>query len=89
MNNIIVGQSGGPTAVINSSLAGVYKTAKDLGVNKVFGMLYGIKGLLDRKIIDMDEKIKSELDIELLKRTHVSFKFFVYCENIIFPLFSI
>lgn len=73
MNNIIVGQSGGPTAVINSSLAGVYKTAKDLGVNKVFGMLYGIKGLLDRKIIDMDEKIKSELDIELLKRTPSSF----------------
>ena len=27
--NVIVGQSGGPTAVINSSLAGVYKTAKD------------------------------------------------------------
>ena len=73
MNNIIVGQSGGPTAVINSSLAGVYKTAKDLGVNKVFGMLYGIKGLLDRKIIDMDEKIKSEIDIELLKRTPSSF----------------
>lgn len=108
MNNIIVGQSGGPTAVINSSLAGVYKTAKDLGVNKVFGMLYGIKGLLDRKIIDMDEKIKSELDIELLKRTPSSFlgscrfklpeiddntgiydEIFVYCENIIFPLFSI
>ena len=29
--NVIVGQSGGPTAVINASLAGVYKTAKDMG----------------------------------------------------------
>ncbi len=29
--NIIVGQSGGPTSVINSSLAGVYKTAKERG----------------------------------------------------------
>ena len=29
--NVIVGQSGGPTAVINSSLAGVYKTARDRG----------------------------------------------------------
>ena len=31
--NVIVGQSGGPTAVINSSLAGVFKTAKDRGTN--------------------------------------------------------
>ena len=40
--NVIVGQSGGPTAVINSSLAGVFKTAKDRGANKVYGMLHGI-----------------------------------------------
>ena len=45
--NIIVGQSGGPTAVINSSLAGVYKTAKERGFHKVYGMLHGIQGLLD------------------------------------------
>ncbi len=31
MGNVIVGQSGGPTAVINSSLAGVFKTARDSG----------------------------------------------------------
>ena len=31
--NVIVGQSGGPTAVINASLAGVYKTAKDMGAD--------------------------------------------------------
>ena len=37
--NVIVGQSGGPTAVINSSLAGVFKTAKDRGARKVYGML--------------------------------------------------
>ena len=60
--NVIVGQSGGPTAVINSSLAGVYKTAKDRGAKKVFGMLHGIQGLLS-------EHIKNDLDIELLKRT--------------------
>ena len=29
MKNIVVGQSGGPTAVINSSVAGVYKRAKE------------------------------------------------------------
>ena len=42
--NIIIGQSGGPTAVINSSAAGVYKAAKAAGVKKVFvrsGIRYG------------------------------------------------
>ena len=34
--NVIVGQSGGPTSVINSSLVGVYKTAKDMGCLKVY-----------------------------------------------------
>ena len=45
IGNVIVGQSGGPTSVINSSLVGVYKTARDRGAKKVYGMLHGIKGL--------------------------------------------
>lgn len=44
IGNVIVGQSGGPTSVINSSLVGVYKTARDRGAKKVYGMLHGIKG---------------------------------------------
>ena len=40
--NVLVGQSGGPTAVINSSLAGVVKTAMERGFNQVYGMRYGI-----------------------------------------------
>ena len=67
--NVIVGQSGGPTAVINSSLAGVYKTAKDRGAKKVYGMLHGIQGLLQERYVDLSEHIKTDLDIELLKRT--------------------
>lgn len=67
--NLIVGQSGGPTAVINSSLAGVFKTAKDLGVKKVYGMLHGIKGLLDRQYVDLADTITSLMAIDLLKRT--------------------
>ena len=43
VGNVIVGQSGGPTSGINSSLVGVYKTAKDRGANKVYGMLHGTK----------------------------------------------
>ena len=66
--NVIVGQSGGPTAAINASLAGVYRTAKDRGANKVYGMLHGIQGLLKEKYIDLSDHIKTELDAELLKR---------------------
>ena len=67
--NVIVGQSGGPTAAINSSLAGVYRTAKDRGAKKVYGMLHGIQGLLKERYIDLSEHITNELDVELLKRT--------------------
>lgn len=71
--NVIVGQSGGPTAAINSSLAGVYRTAKDRGAKKVYGMLHGIQGLLQERYIDLSEYITTELDAELLKRTPAAF----------------
>lgn len=71
--NVIVGQSGGPTAAINSSLAGVYRTAKDRGANKVYGMLHGIQGLLQERYLDLSEYITTELDAELLKRTPAAF----------------
>ena len=71
--NIIVGQSGGPTAVINSSLAGVYKTAKERGFHTVYGMLHGIQGLLDEQYVDLSTQIHSDMDIELLKRTPSAF----------------
>ena len=71
--NVIVGQSGGPTAAINSSLAGVYRTAKDRGANKVYGMLHGIQGLLQERYLDLSEYITTELDAVLLKRTPAAF----------------
>ena len=71
--NIIVGQSGGPTSVINSSLAGVYKTAKERGFHKVYGMLHGIQGFLDEQYVDLSTQIHSDMDIELLKRTPSAF----------------
>ena len=73
MKNVIVGQSGGPTSVINSSLLGVFKTAKDRGADIVYGMVHGIKGLLDRDIVDLSAQIKNDLDMDLLKRTPSSF----------------
>ena len=72
-HNIIVGQSGGPTSVINSSLAGVFATAKELGAGKIYGMRNGIEGLLEERYIDMTEYIKNSMDVEILKRTPSSF----------------
>ena len=71
--NVIVGQSGGPTAVINSSLAGVYRTAIDRGAKKVYGMLFGIQGLMDEQYVDLSKYIRSDLDVEILKRTPSAF----------------
>lgn len=71
--NVVVGQSGGPTSVINSSLVGVFKAAKDAGIEKIYGMRNGIEGFLNRKVVDMSEYVKNDLDIELLKRTPSSF----------------
>ena len=72
MKKLIVGQSGGPTSVINASLAGVYYGAKKKGF-KVYGMLNGIEGLLQEQIIDLDEYFEDKNNLELLKRTPSSF----------------
>ena len=71
--NVIVGQSGGPTAAINSSLAGVYRTAIDRGVKKVYGMKNGVQGLLEERYVDLSEHIRNDLDVELLKRTPAAY----------------
>ncbi len=73
MKNLVVGQSGGPTSVINGSLAGVYYGAKKAGFNKVYGMLNGIEGLLEDRLVDLDEYFKDKNNLELLKRTPSSF----------------
>ncbi|HUM82807.1 MAG TPA: 6-phosphofructokinase [Lachnospiraceae bacterium] len=71
--NVIVGQSGGPTAAINSSLAGVYRTAIDRGYKKVYGMLHGVQGLMEERYIDLSQHITNGLDAELLKRTPAAY----------------
>ena len=58
IGNVIVGQSGGPTSVINSSLVGVYKTARDRGAKKVYGMLHGIKGLLTDSMLTFQRRLR-------------------------------
>ena len=73
MKNVIVGQSGGPTSVINASLLGVYKTAKDRGADKIYGMVHGIEGFLEDKLIELEEYLEEPTGIELLKRTPSAF----------------
>lgn len=71
--NIIIGQSGGPTAAINATLAGVFSAGKKLCEGKVYGMLGGVEGLLQENFVDMCEKLSSDHDVELLKRTPSSY----------------
>ena len=71
--NAIVGQSGGPTSVINSSLAGVYSTCKQLGVDTVYGMVHGIQGLLLEQYVDLDKIIRNDMYLEALKKTPAAF----------------
>ena len=66
--NLLVAQSGGPTAVINSSVAGVIQEAgRHEDIEEIYGGLNGIYGILNEELIDInEEKAKS---IEALKHT--------------------
>ena len=60
---LIIGQSGGPTAVINASAYGVIRTALDSDcITTVYGANYGIKGVLDDRLFIMDKEDRAELD---------------------------
>lgn len=57
VHTILVGQSGGPTAAINASLAGVVRTAHAHGL-RVLGMRNGIQGFLEGNVIDLTEALE-------------------------------
>ncbi|MEG0228996.1 MAG: 6-phosphofructokinase [Oscillospiraceae bacterium] len=68
--NAIVAQSGGPTVVINASLAGVADAClKAEEIDKVYGGCNGIEGILAGQIIDMGAQLGSDDLIETLKLT--------------------
>jgi ATP-dependent phosphofructokinase / diphosphate-dependent phosphofructokinase len=59
--NAIVGQSGGPTAVINQSLVGVIQGVKECGhIEQLLGARHGVRGIVDEKFIDL-KKASGEL----------------------------
>ena len=62
VGSLIVGQSGGPSSVINCSAYGVIKTGlENPNITKVYGAFHGIKGVLNDQLMIMDEEDPAEL----------------------------
>ena len=56
-NNLVIGQSGGATAVINASLVGAFNSAvQDARIDGIYGMRYGVEGLLREELIDLRQQ---------------------------------
>lgn len=69
-NNLLIAQSGGPTSVINASLAGAIRAAMNSPeIGTVYGALHGLEGILKNRIIVAADSLKTDEDFECLKRT--------------------
>ena len=72
MKNLVIGQSGGPTAVINASLCGAVQAWKEAGQEgRVYGMLNGIEGFLADRVTDLTALTEEEL--KLLRLTPAAY----------------
>ena len=70
IGNAIVGQSGGPTAAINATLAGVIKGALECdAINTLYGMRNGIEGMLGERMIDLSKRFDGGNDLDALIHT--------------------
>ncbi len=73
IGNAVVGQSGGPTAAINATLAGVIRGVKenvhDTSIGKLYGMFNGVEGLLREDLIDLSEFFEDDAKIKTLEHT--------------------
>ena len=69
----VVGQSGGPTAVINATLAGVIRAALSNDaketITELYGMRNGIEGLMAERLVDLSERFADDADIDTLEST--------------------
>ncbi|NLV74975.1 MAG: 6-phosphofructokinase [Chloroflexi bacterium] len=69
--NLVVGQSGGPTAVINNSLVGViHEALESPQIEGIYGMVHGIQGLMNEEMIDL--RRESAETLEILRDTPAS-----------------
>ena len=72
--NLLVGQSGGPTAAINATLAGVISNAiSNTKIDKVFGCVNGIEGVFNENFMDLSVFFENSEKIEILKQTPSAF----------------
>jgi 6-phosphofructokinase 1 len=71
IGNAVVGQSGGPTAAINATLSGVVRGALAHSdcIQTIYGMRNGIEGLMNRRLINLSERLAEEKDKKLLEQT--------------------
>ena len=70
MNNMLIGQSGGPTVAINASLSGaIWEAMRSGEVHEIYGARNGLQGILKKEIIDLKRSIQNEDDLALLKET--------------------
>lgn len=70
MKNLLIAQSGGPTAAINATVAGIVTGAGASGkVDKIYGAVNGIKGVLEEKFVSLNSVLKDMGCIELLCHT--------------------
>ena len=70
MKNLLVAQSGGPTAAINATVAGVVACALSSGkVDHIYGAVNGIEGVLAERFVDLREKLDSAEKLDLLAQT--------------------
>ena len=73
MKNLLVAQSGGPTSAINATLAGVIENAlSSPSVDKIYGSVNGIQGVLNENLIDLKTKITNVSELDLLCQTPAS-----------------
>ena len=68
--NVVVAQSGGPTAVINASLLGVFRAARAWAqVDVVYGSLNGIEGILNDNLVNLNNLLGTDEQQTLLRQT--------------------
>ncbi len=61
--NVVVAQGGGPTAVINQSLVGVVlESRKFFQVNRVYGAVHGVRGIIDENFVDLTQETTNNLE---------------------------
>ena len=74
LKNALIGQSGGPTAVINASLAGaITEYLSKENCSTLYGAVNGIKGVLREEFLNLNEIFSDKKNIELLMQTPSSY----------------